>query len=138
ELDSAATWAERAVAADPTRLGARAIAGHAAFWTGRIDEAEAHFAAADRIGQSANDRVGQYEMVRVLIARGDSAGARSYIAAAARTADTLDPSVHMAPAFADAYLAIGDTTRAFWWLQRYRQRRDVHFLLHLRGEPAFN
>lgn len=138
ERDSALVWAERAVAADPTLLGARGIAGQANFWTGRIDDAEAHLLAADRIGQSANDRVGQFELTRVFLARGDTARARAYVAAAALVADTVDPSVHMAPALADAYLALGDTARAYWWLERFRVRRDVHFLLHLRGEPAFD
>jgi tetratricopeptide (TPR) repeat protein len=138
EIDSAAAWAERAVAADPTLLAARGIAGQAALWRGRLDEAEAHFTAADRLGQGPSDRTGQYELTRVFIAHGDTARARAYVAAAAATADTVDPSVHTAPALADAYFAIGDTARAFWWLDRYHPRRDLHFLLHLRAEPAFD
>jgi hypothetical protein len=73
-----------------------------------------------------------------MVARGDTAGARAYVAGAAALADTVSPGVHQAPALADGYLAIGDTARAFWWLRRYQPRRDVHFQMHLRDEPAFD
>lgn len=138
ERDSAAALAERAVAADPTLIGAHGAAGQSALWAGRLAEAETHFSTADRIGLGDNDRVGQYELTRVYVARGDTARARTYVAAAEQLADTLNPSVHAAVALADAQLAAGDTARALWWLERYRIPRDLHFLLHLRGEPAFD
>ena len=116
---------------------ARGIAGQAAFWTGRIDQAQAHFEAADRLDVS-RDRIGQMELTRVLLVRGDTTGARAYVSAAAGVADTANPPVHVASAMADAYLALGDTARAFWWLTRYHPQRDVHFQMHLRGEQAFD
>ena len=78
------------------------------------------------------------ELARVMVLRGDTAGARAYVAAAAALADTVSPAVHLAPALADAFLAVGDTAQAFRWLERYRPRRDVHFQMHLRDEPAFD
>lgn len=38
----------------------------------------------------------------------------------------------------DGFLAIGDTARAYWWLGRFHPRRDAHFQMHLRDEPAFD
>lgn len=138
QFDSAAVWADRSIASDPTYPVPRGLAGQAALWQGRIDEAQAHFEAADRLAGQPNDGVGAFELARALAARGDSARARAYVAALAATADSTRPSVHVAPAMADAYLAIGDTAQAFWWLERYQPRRDVHFQMHLRSEPAFD
>ncbi len=136
DLDSAAIYADRAVAADPAGLGALSIAGQVAIWTGRLDDAESHFTAADRLGQG--DRAAPYGLTRVLVARGDTARARTYLTVAAQAADTLDPSAHVAIGIADAWLAVGETTRAFWWLQKFHPRRDLHYQLHLRGEPGFD
>jgi tetratricopeptide (TPR) repeat protein len=136
--DSAAAWVARAVAADPTYMLARAIGGQVALWRGHLDEAQAAFEAADRLSISAQDRPGLLELSRVMLARGDAAGARAYVAAAAAAADTGPPAVHLALALADGFLAIGDTTRAYGWLRRYQPRRDAHFQMHLRDEPAFD
>ena len=136
--DSAAALLRRAEAADPTYMLARAIGGQVALWRGRVDEAQAAFEAADRLLLSGGDRPGFLEMARVLQLRGDSAGARAYVSAAAAAADTVRPSVHLALAMADGLLAVGDTTRAFWWFRRYQPRRDAHFQMHLRDEPAFD
>jgi tetratricopeptide (TPR) repeat protein len=137
QYDSAAVLLRRAVAADPTYMLARAIGGQVALWRGRLDEAQAAFEAADRLLLSAEDRPGFLELARVLLLRGDSAGARAYVAAAAAEADTSAPAVHLVIAMADGFLAVGDTTRAYWWFGRYQPRRDAHFQMHLRDEPAF-
>ncbi|HTT67586.1 MAG TPA: tetratricopeptide repeat protein [Gemmatimonadales bacterium] len=138
QFDSAAAWCARAVAADPTYMLARAQSGQVALWRGRLDEAQAQFEAADRLLLSTQDRPGLMELARVLVVRGDTAGARAYVRAAEAAADSVRPGVHLAAALGDAYLAVGDTARAFWWLERYRPRRDAHFQLHLRDEPAFD
>lgn len=139
DLDSAAVWAERAVTADPTSLTARGIAGEVALWRGRLDDAEAHFLAAERLGMGApSDQLGRLELIRVYMVRGDSARAHAYLAREAAAADSVTPSAHMAIAMADAYLAVGDTARGIWWLERHQPSRSLHFRFHLRGEPAFD
>ncbi len=117
---------------------ARTLAGQVALWRGRLDEAQASFEAADRLSLSPLDRPGLLELARVLVARRDTAGARAYVLAADAAADSLTPAIHLALAMGDGFLAIGDTTRAFWWLDRFRPRRDAHFQMHLRDEPAFD
>ena len=138
QFDSSAAWCARAVAADPTYMLARAQGGQAALWRGRLDEAQAQFEAADRLLISSRDRPGLLELARVLVARGDTAAARAYVRSAEATADTVRPGTHLATALADGWLAVGDTARAFSWLERYRPRRDAHFQMHLRDEPAFD
>jgi len=138
QFDSSAAWCARAVAADPTFMLARVQGGQAALWRGRLDEAQAQFEAADRLLISSQDRPGLLELARVMVARGDTAGARAYVRAAEAAADTVRPGVHLAAALADGWLAVGDTARAFLWLERYQPRRDAHFQMHLRDEPAFD
>ena len=138
QFDSSAAWCARAVAADPTFMLARVQGGQAALWRGRLDEAQAQFEAADRLLISSRDRPGLLELARVMVARGDTAGARAYVRAAEAAADTVRPGVHLAAALADGWLAVGDTARAFLWLERYQPRRDAHFQMHLRDEPAFD
>ena len=138
QYDSSAAWCARAVAADPTFMLARAQGGQAALWRGRLDEAQAQFEAADRLLLSTRDRPGLLELARVMALRGDIAGARAYVRAAEAAADSVRPGAHLAAALADGWLAVGDTARAFRWLERYQPRRDAHFQMHLRDEPAFD
>jgi len=138
QLDSSAAWCARAVAADPTYMLARAQSGQVALWRGRLEEAQAQFEAADRLMIASADRPGLMELARVMVARGDTAGARAYVRGVEATADSVLPGTHLAAGLADGWLAVGDTARAFWWLERYRPRRDAHYQMHLRDEPAFD
>ena len=137
QIDSAVVVAESALALEPTYVLAREVAGHTALMTGRLQEAEAHYDAAQRLATPPDIR-GLAGLAQVAVARGDSARARVLVAQAEAQTDSLRPSVHSSHQIAEVYAALGEVDRALLWLERYQPRRDLHFRLHLLREPAFD
>ncbi len=136
QFDSAAHWADSAVALDPTYLLARTTQGYIAAMRGDWPRGRAAYETARRIStglETANALAG-----RALVEAG--AGflpeARRYMQQAESAAAVFRPAaLHTAVYFAGTYLAMGDTPHALRWLEAYSPREDLHFQLHLRCDP---
>ncbi|HEX6090854.1 MAG TPA: protein kinase [Gemmatimonadales bacterium] len=139
QYDSASTWADSAVAVNPTFLLARQVTGHVAIERGNTSRAVAAFQAARRLATGvevsnalsgealAEARGGNLTAARRLTARADS------------LALAFDPPVsHTVVYLSQAYAALGDADRAMMWLGRYAPRGDLHFQFHLRCDPPFD
>jgi hypothetical protein len=138
QYDSAAAWADSAIAVDPNYLLGRQAAGHIAVERGDFHRAVAAFDAARRIGTDvkyansvANGALAQAR-----------AGRTGEALALLRTADSLGgaymPNAHTAVYVAQAYAAVGEPDQAVPWLTRYVPRGDIHFRFHLRCDPPFD
>jgi tetratricopeptide (TPR) repeat protein len=134
--DSAAAWAEHAVAGDPTRMFYRELGAEIALARGRLDEARAGYEAALRLGAGPEQVRALAGLAVVRAAGGDTIGARNLIVRAEAVSDSAAPTVHSALSIAEAYVAIGASERALAWFQRYQPRRDLHFQLHLARDPT--
>ncbi len=135
-FDSAAKWADSAIAVDPTYILARTTAAEAAIELGQFARGEAGFEAARRLSggvEAANALAGR------ALARarsGDRQGAQAILRQADSAAQASLPlSSHTAVYLARAYVAVGESGRAIEWLARYEAPRDLHFQVHLRCDP---
>ncbi|MDP3773847.1 MAG: hypothetical protein Q8Q85_06215, partial [Gemmatimonadales bacterium] len=137
QYDTAAVWADSVVAVDPTLVVARYAAGTVAIERGRRSEAEAQLQACNRLATSADVQC-LTGLARLAARTGDPAAARDYLAQALARTDSISPSVHGAVYLACAYATLGDPDRALSWLTRYSPRRDMHFQMHMRYEPALD
>jgi tetratricopeptide (TPR) repeat protein len=138
QYDSAAAWADSAIAVDPNYLLGRQAAGHIAVERGDFARAIAAFEAASRIGTDveyanalangalAQARAGHTREARALLRSADSLGP-AYM-----------PNAHTGVYLAQAHAALGDIDQAMAWLTRYEPRADNHFQLHLRCDPPFD
>ncbi len=136
EYDSAAVWADSAIAVDANYLLGWNTAGYVAIERGDFARGAASFDAARRLStdvEVVNALAGQ----ALAVAR---AGRRAEARAILRRADSLAGAyaptpLHTALYLAQAYVALGDVDRAVAWLTRYEPQRDAHFQLHLRCDP---
>ncbi len=136
DYDDAARWMDSAIAMDPTLTVAHGYAAQIALTRDRLSEAEAHSDTYARLARGVRDFVGGGE-VRIRIARGDTAGARTtQMSLVARAGST--PALHSAVTLAEGYLALGDTVGALEALARFPVRGDLHYQLHLRSEPGLD
>ena len=135
--DSAAVWADSAVATDPLYGLGRVVAGQVALSRGHRDEAESQLSAARRLptGPGSNGLSG---FVSLAAAARDTVAAHSLLAEAEARTDPVAPDNHSAVNIAAAYAVFGDVDRALTWLERYRPVRDLHFQLHLRLDPPLD
>jgi tetratricopeptide (TPR) repeat protein len=137
--DSAAVWADSAIALDPNYLLARTVAGYVAIERGDFARSAAAFDAARRLSNGV-------EVVNTLASRALAAaraGRRDEARATLRLVDSLAPargpvSAHTAVYVAHVYTALGAPDQAIAWLQRFDTPRDLHFQLHLRCDPPFD
>jgi tetratricopeptide (TPR) repeat protein len=137
--DSAAAWADSALALDANDYMARSVAGYAATERGDSVRSAVEFAAARRLSsevETANALAGS--------SQGEArAGHRQEAAATLREADSIGTAyspvpLHTAVYIAQAYAELGEADKALAWLTRYQPRRDLHFQLHLRCDPPFD
>jgi TolB-like protein len=135
--DAAATWADSAITLDPTLALARFAAGNIAFRRGRLDEADDQGLAAERLSSGPDHQWGRLVRIHVLLARGDSAGARAMVRGAAAVGDST-LTLHLALALGESFAALGQPDSALAWLSRYQPIRDTHYQLHLRCEPGLD
>jgi serine/threonine protein kinase/Tfp pilus assembly protein PilF len=139
EYDSAAVWADSAIAVDPTFLTARNAAGYVAIERGKFVQAVAAFDAERRLSSDV-ETVNAIQGSALAEARaGQLAAARALLRQTEALAQSYNPvSLHTAVYRAEAYAALGDAGAAITWLSRYQPRRDLHFQLHLRCDPPFD
>ena len=137
-FDSAAVWADSAVALDPTYVLGQTTAGQIELERGNFARAEAAFETSRRLSTNV-------EMVIALALRAEAEARAGRLAEARLTlheADSLGSMytpapLHTAVHVGQAYSWIGDVGRAVDWVARYPQHRDLHYQLHLRCDPAF-
>ena len=137
--DSAATWADSALALDANDYLARSSAGYAATERGDTVRSAVEFAAARRLSSGV-------EVANALAGTAQSearAGRRTDAAATLRAADSIAAAyapvpLHTAVYVAQAYAELGQADKALAWLDRFQPRRDLHFQLHLRCDPPFD
>jgi tetratricopeptide (TPR) repeat protein len=137
--DSAAVWADSALAVDANDFLARSSAGYAATERGDTVRSASEFDAALRL-------VNEVERANALAgsAQGEArAGRRQEARALLRAADSIGAAyaplpLHTAVFVAQAHAALGEIDQALAWLDRYQPRRDLHFQLHLRCDPPFD
>ena len=139
QYDSAAVWADSAVATDPTNLLGRTTAGQVEIERGNYARARAAFDAARRVGtdvEALNTLVGA-ALVEARL--GSAAEARRFLREAdALAAGYVPIPAHSAVYLAHAHAAAGNADAAIKWLARVSPREDLHFQLHLRCDPPFD
>lgn len=139
QYDSAAVWADSAIALDPTYLLGLTTFGFIALERGEFARAVDAFDAGIRLNTDievpntlanravAEARAGMDSEARATLRRADSL-ALTYVPVPAHTAVWL----------AQANTAVGNTDRAIWWLRRFAPQRELHYQLHLRCDPLFD
>ena len=139
KYDSAAVWADSAIALDPTYLLGLTTAAQIALERGNFARGAAAFDAARRLSTGV-EVVNSLAGLAQIEAR---AGRRSAGGAMMHRIDSLAAEyrptpLHTAVYLAEAYVALGNSDRAMQWLSRYQPQRDLHFQLHLRCDPTFD
>ncbi len=137
QYDSAAVWADSALALEPTYILARFAAGYIALARGDAVRAEREFAASEPLG-GGTELVGSLAgMAQTRVAFGDPRGARRIMMVADSAASRHEAlPMHSAVYLAEGWAALGNRERAITWLQRFERRLDLHFQLHLRRDAA--
>jgi tetratricopeptide (TPR) repeat protein len=138
QFDSAAYWADSALALDPDFVLSRTTVGFIAIERGEFVRARNQFDAARRLSTDievitalagsamADGRAGQRKEALANIERAESLAVRYN-----------PPPTHTVVYMAQAWAAVGDAERAIGWLRREAAPTDLHFQLHLRCDPAF-
>jgi tetratricopeptide (TPR) repeat protein len=138
QYDSAATWADSAIAVDPDYLLGRQAAGHIAVERGEFARATASFEAARRIGTDV-EYANSLANVALAQARAGHVGeARNLLRSADSLGPAYMPNAHTAVYLAQAHAALGEHDQAMAWLAGYEPRADIHFQFHLRCDPPFD
>jgi tetratricopeptide (TPR) repeat protein len=136
--DSAAIWADSALALDPSFVLSRTTAALIAMERDSLPLARRHFDAAGRIssGIEVVTALAGVAMVDVREGRGRDAVAIMQ-RAESLAAPFTPPPVHTAIYMSQAYAELGETGRALDWLRRFPVPRHLHFQMHLRHDPPF-
>ena len=139
QYDSAAVWADSAVATDPTFLLGRTTAGQVEVERGHYARARAAFDAARRVATDV-EALNTLAGAALVEARlGSAADARRMLREAEALAAGYAPiPPHSAVYLAHGLAAVGSPTAAIGWLARVTPREDLHFQLHLRCDPPFD
>ena len=139
QYDSAAHWADSAIAIDPNFYLGWTTVGEVAIAMGNVARGRTASEAALRLVTGV-EAVNALAGIALAEARGGSApAARHTLQQAESLATGYSPvSPHMAVYLAEAYAALGDPNHAIAWLRRYSPREDLHFQLHLRCDPPFD
>ena len=138
QYDSAARWADSAIALQPNSLLARGVVGYIAIERGDVARGRAAFDAAERLSTDIEvpNALGGRALAEARA--GAPRAARGILQRAESLAASYSPTpLHTAVFLAQAYAGLGDRDRAIAWLRRYAPRNDLHFQLHLRCDPPF-
>ncbi len=137
QYDSAARWADSAVALDPTYFLGRTTQGQVAIQTGDRARARAAYEAARRLGTGTSAIEAMLGLAQVEANLGSKAAARRLLQQAESLARGYTPApLHTAVYFAGVYTALGDGENAVRWLKSYAPSEDLHYQLHLRCDPV--
>ena len=139
QYDSAAAWADSGLGLNPTLQNLRTAAGFAALARHDPVRAEQEFTAAEHLGRGPEliGAIAGVAMARA--AAGDTAAAKAILLVADSTVmKSAAFPLHAVVFLAEGWAALGDGDRAFAWLARFADPRDLHFQLHLRHDPAMN
>jgi len=139
QFDSAATWADSAVAVDDGYFFGRTIFGYVAVERGKYADATSAFEAARR--QSSDVETANVLGGRALVEARE--GAMQRARATLHQADSIvaqlsEINAHTAVYLAHGYAAAAETDKALRWLERYSPVEDLHFQTHLRCDPPFD
>jgi tetratricopeptide (TPR) repeat protein len=139
EYDSAAVWADSAIALDPNSVLARTTVGQIAIERRDFERAAAAFAAARKLNSDV-EVANNFAGAALAAAR---TGRRTEARAAMHQADSvaalyLPTPLHAATFLAQAHAALGEIDQAIAWLRKYDTPRDLHFQMHLRCDPPFD
>ncbi|HEU5041542.1 MAG TPA: protein kinase [Gemmatimonadales bacterium] len=136
--DSAAHWADSALAVDPTYLLGRTTSGQIAVERGDFPRARAAFEAAQRLSTDIEE-INALAGIGLVAARAGARGeARDLLRRAdSLTADYVPAPLHTAVYLAHTYAAMGEPDQAVAWLRRFSPAANLHFQLHLRCDPPF-
>ena len=139
QYDSAAAWADSALAVDPAYLLGRTTQGQVAVERGDYGRARAAFDAARRVTTDVETLNAIGGMALAEARRGAPAEADRLLQEAESLATAYVPvPQHSALYLAHAYAARGKAAAAIGWLARVSPRDDLHFQLHLRCDPPFD
>ena len=138
QYDSAAKWADSAVATDPSYLLGRTTAGFIAIERGDYARADAAFEAARRLSSNVEVIEGLAGSALARARRGDRAGARYLLGRADSLAGGYEAATHPIVYMAQTYAALGNPEAAIAWLTRHATPGDRHLQLHLRCDPPFD
>ena len=137
--DSAAVWADSALALDANDYQAHTVAGAAAIERGDTVRSAAEFDAARRLSSEVEVSNALAGTAMAHAGAGRLAEARASLRAADSIGAAYTPiPLHTAVYLASAHSRLGETDKALLWLSRYQPRRDLHFQLHLRCDPPFD
>jgi serine/threonine protein kinase/Tfp pilus assembly protein PilF len=139
QYDSAAKWADSALALDPNYLLGRSSVGYVAVERGDYDRGIAAFEASRRLTSDveALNSIAGAAFAEARAGRGSAARARLHEAELKAKAFSPTP-LHTAVYMAQAYAALGEAEHAVEWLARFQPRAHMHFQLHLRCDPPFD
>ena len=131
--DSAAFWADSAVAVESNYMLGRAVTGHAEIERGNFARAESAFEAARRLATDEEVTNMMAGSALVLARSGRRSEARKLLRELDSLAAKQTPlSLHTAVFVAHGHAALRDTAQALGWIRRYQPVTDRHFQLHLR------
>ena len=139
QYDSAAYWADSAIALDPNYLLGRSTAGYIAIERGNTTRGAAEFDASRRVstGVEVVNALGGRALVDARAnRRGD---ARTLLHRIDSLAVAYHPTPHHTAVYvAQVYVALGEFDNALRWLARFETKGDLHYQLHLRCDPPFD
>lgn len=138
QYDSAALWVDSAIAVDPSYHLARHTLGIIEVERGNFARAIASLESARRITTEAEVPIAIAGRAMAEARGGDRERAAATLRVADSLARTFNPTpLHIAVYVSQGFAALGDVSRAVYWLQRYPVHDDRHFLLHVQCEAAF-
>jgi tetratricopeptide (TPR) repeat protein len=138
QFDSAAVWADSAIAVDPNYLQSRVTLGQVEVERGNFARALAAFDAGLRLSTDVESAHAIAGRALVEARTGRVRDARATLRQVDSLARTFSPTpLHVAVWVAQPYAALGDVERAVWWLKQYSPQDDLHYQLHIRCDRPF-
>jgi tetratricopeptide (TPR) repeat protein/predicted RNase H-related nuclease YkuK (DUF458 family) len=137
--DSAAYWADSAIAVNPNYLLARQARGNIDVERGNFGRAAADFEAARRLSSAVEIPNALAGSALVAARAGQKEAAAQLLAQVESLMVVYTPMpLHNTVYNAAAYAALGNHRRAVEWLEQFSPRAHLHFQLHVRCDPALD